>query len=203
MKKLWSLIGILLLCAGSVFASENVSSLPNPAWGLSVQGLSSSGVGLRYKRDAAAWLVTMSSSGYDDRKTEPESGGADVTRINHYRDFSLALAWRKYWSSEPVQFFLQPEVDWHFFRYGNTDSLSTYSNSSKTRGIGATLKIGAELFLSANWSIEGYAGVSYRSDTESYSSGSTLSSAWSPDDYRKNFNSTGGLATTLYWERAK
>lgn len=202
MKKTLYIGACLALLAGSALADEPLLR-SNSVWGLSVQGLNSSGVGLRYKQEATAWLVTASSFGDDDRTTEPQSGGADVTRINHYRNFSLGLAWRKYWSSEPAQFFVQPEVDWHMFRYGNTDSLSTYSNSSKSRGIGATLKIGAELFLSANWSIEGYAGVAYRSDKQSDSSGGAPPSGRSPDDYSKYFNSMGGLATTLYWERTK
>lgn len=199
-------VAFLALFSSSVLAGEE-SAISNSAWGLSVQRFGTSGMDLRYKSESTAWLVNVYLNGADIRRTRPDSSGSDITNISRNRYYGLGLAWRKYFSSEPVRFFAQPEIEWHVQLYDGTNNVSDIDSdtaySNKTRGYGVQLKTGAELFLADNVSIEGYAGLAYRSDTTSDARTSNFERRPDPDDYRKYFSTYASLAATLYWERSK
>ena len=199
MKKTLLFGGCLALLAGTALADEQLLPL-SPGWGLSVQGLSSTGIGLRYKTETSAWLLTFTPSGSDERRTEPRSSGDDVTTIIRKRSYAFGLAWRKYFSSEVASVFVQPGFAGSISSSNVTSSASAEGSSSKTHGFIADLKVGAEMFLSSSWSIEGSVGVAFNRGSTSSSGSNFLAGISSQDSRQKYFRSGGLLATTLYWE---
>lgn len=200
MKKPFHFAGLLVLCASPVFAEEQASS--SPAWGLSVQGLSNAYFGVRYKKEASAWQLSFGTYGDSEQDTTINGAGRETTSDEEFRGAYLGLAWRRYFSAEPVRFLVQPELYMWKYTYDYLECEGCPPSYSSSRDFGVSLSIGAEVFLSPHWSIEGLAGLNYRNMNLAHSSYGG-SESLDPEQRDKEFRSTASLATTFYWEPKK